>query len=137
MRSNFRALRKRDGVVDIDAEVANGILDVRMTQQHLHGAKVAGCLVDMESISLTEFCMNVRVAEIQIRPLQAGFEISLLAWSNPQRCYLFTTAVTSLSMPLTRTSNSTLSPTAVWPVTAGPALKAIFIAGQPSSGIGP
>ena len=45
--------------------------------------------------------------------------------------------VTSFSIPDDWTSNSTLSPTVVWPVTAGPAVKAIFIGGQPSSGIGP
>ena len=52
-RSDFRALGEGDCVVDIDAQVANGILDVGMTQQDLHGAKVAGCLVDERRLCST------------------------------------------------------------------------------------
>ena len=50
MRSNFRALSKSDRIINVDAEVANGIVDVRMTQQDLHRAKVSGCLVDERSL---------------------------------------------------------------------------------------
>ena len=52
-RSDFRALSKRDRVIDVDAEVANGILDVGMAQQDLHGAMVAGCLVDERRLRST------------------------------------------------------------------------------------
>ena len=48
-RSDLRAFRESDGVVNVYAEVANGILDVGVTQQDLHGPQVAGRLVDQRS----------------------------------------------------------------------------------------
>ena len=47
--SDFRVLRKSDRVINVDAEVANGILDVGVIQQDFHGAKVAGCFLDERS----------------------------------------------------------------------------------------
>jgi hypothetical protein len=45
-RSNFRPFSERNSVVNINAKIANGILDIRMTQQYLNGSNIAGRFVD-------------------------------------------------------------------------------------------
>ena len=40
----FRWLRER--ILDVNAEVAHGALNIRMSEQDLHGPQVAGLLVD-------------------------------------------------------------------------------------------
>jgi hypothetical protein len=37
---HFRAFGQSEGILDIDAEVANRAFDLRMAEQDLHGAKV-------------------------------------------------------------------------------------------------
>ena len=39
-------LRDLDGVIDLDAEVANGALDLRMSEQKLYSTEVAGSPVE-------------------------------------------------------------------------------------------
>lgn len=48
--SNLSALGKRDRMVDIDPELADSVLNVRMTEQDLDGAQNTGCLLDQERV---------------------------------------------------------------------------------------
>ena len=50
LRLNLSSLSQRDRVVDVDAEVANGVLDAGMTQQNLNGAEVAGRLLNKRGL---------------------------------------------------------------------------------------
>ena len=50
LRLNLSSLSQRDRVVDVDAEVANGVLDVGVTQQNLNGAAVAGRLINKRGL---------------------------------------------------------------------------------------
>jgi hypothetical protein len=43
---HFRALSQSEGILDVDAEVADRALDLRMAEQNLHGAQVSRLLVD-------------------------------------------------------------------------------------------
>jgi hypothetical protein len=43
---HLRALSQRERILDIDAEVANRALDLRMAEQDLHGMQVTCLLVD-------------------------------------------------------------------------------------------
>ena len=52
-RSDFRALSKCDRVINVDAEVANGILDVGVTQRDLHSPQVARRFLDKRSLCTT------------------------------------------------------------------------------------
>ena len=45
-QSDLRPLREGQGVLDVDTEIPNGVLDLGMAEKDLHGAQVAGCLVD-------------------------------------------------------------------------------------------
>ena len=42
----LRALRESERILDVNAQIANGALDLRVTKQDLHGAQVARLLVD-------------------------------------------------------------------------------------------
>jgi len=44
--SNFRPFGQCQGVIHVDAQVANRVLNVGMTQQDLDGAKITRRLVD-------------------------------------------------------------------------------------------
>ena len=44
--SDFDLLCEFDRVVDFDAEITNSTLDLGVTEQELHGAQVAGALVN-------------------------------------------------------------------------------------------
>ena len=46
LRLDLGTLRDLQSILDINAEVADGALDLGMTGQDLDGAQVAGCLVD-------------------------------------------------------------------------------------------
>jgi hypothetical protein len=48
--SDFGPLGKRDGIVDVDAKVAHGVLDVGMAEQDLHRAQITGRLVDQRRL---------------------------------------------------------------------------------------
>ena len=48
-RSDIDPLRDLDGVIDLDAEVANGALDLRMSEQKLYGSEVPCAPVDQHS----------------------------------------------------------------------------------------
>jgi hypothetical protein len=43
---HLRALSQSEGILDIDAKVADRALDLRMTEQNLHGAQVSRLLLD-------------------------------------------------------------------------------------------
>jgi hypothetical protein len=43
---HLRTLSQSEGILDIDAEVADRALDLRMAKQDLHGAQVSRLLVD-------------------------------------------------------------------------------------------
>ena len=43
---HLRALSQSEGILDIDAEVADRALDLRVAEQNLHGAQVSCLLVD-------------------------------------------------------------------------------------------
>ena len=43
---HLRAFSQREGILDIDAEVADRALDLRMAEQDLHGTRVTCLLVD-------------------------------------------------------------------------------------------
>jgi len=43
---HLRAFSQRESILDIDAEVANRALDLRMAEQNLHGTQVTCLLVD-------------------------------------------------------------------------------------------
>ena len=45
-RSDFRTLRESQGIFDIDAEISNGALDLRVAEQDLNGTQVVSPLVD-------------------------------------------------------------------------------------------
>ena len=49
-QSDLCPLSEGDCVIDIDAKVADGILDVGVTKQDLYGPQVAGCFVDERSL---------------------------------------------------------------------------------------
>ncbi len=51
--SDFRPLRQQC-VFHIDTSVSDCILDLRVTEQYLDGADVAGCLVDHRRLRATE-----------------------------------------------------------------------------------
>ena len=46
LRSYFRALRQGERVVDVDAKVAHGVLDLAVAEQDLNGPQISGRLVD-------------------------------------------------------------------------------------------
>ena len=43
-------LRDREGVIDLDSEIANGALKLRVPEQQLYGPQVAGLLVDLRRL---------------------------------------------------------------------------------------
>jgi hypothetical protein len=43
---HFGALSQSESILDIDAEVADGALDLRMAEQDLHGAQISRLLLD-------------------------------------------------------------------------------------------
>src|SRR5262249_34716581 len=45
-RSDIDLFRCRERVIDLDAEIADRALDLRVTEQELHGAKIPGAPVD-------------------------------------------------------------------------------------------
>ena len=42
-----------DRIIDLDAEIANGAFDLRMSKQKLHGSEVAGPPVNQHSLRAT------------------------------------------------------------------------------------
>ena len=44
----------RERVVDLDAEISNGALDLSMSQKELHGSQVAGSAVDQGRLGPTK-----------------------------------------------------------------------------------
>jgi hypothetical protein len=49
--SDIHLLGDRQGIVDLDAEVADRALDLRVTEEQLHGAEVAGAAINQGSLS--------------------------------------------------------------------------------------
>jgi hypothetical protein len=47
---HFRALSQSERILDINAEIANGALNLRMTEKDLDSAQVAGLLIDYGSL---------------------------------------------------------------------------------------
>jgi hypothetical protein len=43
---HLRALSKDERILDVNAQIANGALDLRVAKQDLHGAQIACLLVD-------------------------------------------------------------------------------------------
>ena len=50
----LRAFSQREGILDVDTEVADRALDLRVAQQDLHGAQVSRLLVDDGSLRSAE-----------------------------------------------------------------------------------
>lgn len=48
--SDVYLLRDLDGIVDFDAQIAHGALDLRMPKQELNGAQIAGAAVDQDRL---------------------------------------------------------------------------------------
>ena len=48
--SDFGSLGQRQSIIDIHAEISDGILDVGMAQQYMYRPQVTGRLVDQRSL---------------------------------------------------------------------------------------
>ena len=48
--SDIHLLGDRQGIVDLDAEVADRALDLRVTEEQLHGAEVAGAAINQGAL---------------------------------------------------------------------------------------
>ncbi len=51
---HLRAFSKGERILDVDAQIANRALDLRMTEQNLHGAQVTRLLVDDRRLGSAE-----------------------------------------------------------------------------------
>ena len=58
-RLNLGAFRKLQGVFDVDTEISNGALDLRMTKQDLDGSQIARCLVNDRGFGAPERMRSV------------------------------------------------------------------------------
>ena len=56
-RLHVDLLSERKRVVDLDAEVSNGALELGVTEQKLHGPQVAGAAVDPRCLGTRSECV--------------------------------------------------------------------------------
>ena len=57
--SDFRCLGKRKRIIEINAEVSNGIFDLGVPKQDLNNSKIAGSLVDQGCLGTAERMCSV------------------------------------------------------------------------------
>jgi len=48
--SELDLLRNAEGVVDLDAEIANGAFELRMSEEELNGPKITGRSIDLRGL---------------------------------------------------------------------------------------
>ena len=58
-RSDFRCLGKRKRIIDIHAEVSNGVFDLGVSKQYLNSSEIAGSLIDQGSLGAAERMRSV------------------------------------------------------------------------------
>ena len=116
--SDVDLLGDLDGVIDLDAEVAHGAFDLRMSEQKLHGSEVAGSPVDQHRLRASQ---RVRAELRRVEP-DAGHpflhEPSVLP-RGQSALAVATTGEQELTRPSDRSaSGSRRSPCRVWSVSS-------------------